>query len=212
MKFKADHDYHIHSFISPCSSDAAQNPQTILEYGVNNGFSSLCLTDHAWDKNVECGCPNPWLSRGVDLDKIRENLPLPVSDKCRMYFGCETDMNRFGQIGITKAEAEKMDFIVLSVSHLHLSSFTVDPLVADDPKQYKDWYFSRLMRLFGLDLPLYKTGISHFTTNLVYKKSPSECIGSFTDEELHAVFENAAKNRMGVELNVKCFLNLGENR
>lgn len=39
MKFQIDHDYHIHSFLSTCSSDPAETPEAILRYGEENGLS-----------------------------------------------------------------------------------------------------------------------------------------------------------------------------
>ena len=52
MKFAFDHDYHIHSRISLCSSDPAQTPERILSYARENGIHTICLTDHFWDETV----------------------------------------------------------------------------------------------------------------------------------------------------------------
>ena len=39
MRYIADHDYHIHSTISPCCHDENQTPETILNYAKeNNGY------------------------------------------------------------------------------------------------------------------------------------------------------------------------------
>lgn len=50
MKFKVDHDLHIHSHLSSCSRDPEQTPERILQYAKENGFKTVCLTDHYWDK------------------------------------------------------------------------------------------------------------------------------------------------------------------
>ena len=52
MRFICDHDLHIHSYVSPCSGDPEQNPDNILKYAVENGFKTVCLTDHYWDDSV----------------------------------------------------------------------------------------------------------------------------------------------------------------
>lgn len=46
MKFKIDHDLHIHSYISECSSDVLQTADRILQYAKDNHLSTVCLTDH----------------------------------------------------------------------------------------------------------------------------------------------------------------------
>ena len=53
MKFKVDHDYHLHTYLSVCSNDPAQTPQKILDYAKENGYKNICLTDHYWDELVE---------------------------------------------------------------------------------------------------------------------------------------------------------------
>ena len=44
MRFQFDHDYHIHSYISPCSSDPQQTPENILKYAQANGLKEIVLT------------------------------------------------------------------------------------------------------------------------------------------------------------------------
>ena len=38
MRYVADHDFHIHSTISPCCHDENQTPEAILSYAKENGF------------------------------------------------------------------------------------------------------------------------------------------------------------------------------
>ena len=42
MKYEVDHDFHIHSTISPCCHDENQTPETILNYAKENNFKSIC--------------------------------------------------------------------------------------------------------------------------------------------------------------------------
>ena len=46
MKYKIDHDYHIHSHLSPCSGDPTQTPEAILRYAKDNRLEHICITDH----------------------------------------------------------------------------------------------------------------------------------------------------------------------
>lgn len=54
MRFKADHDYHIHTFLSVCSNDEVQVPSAILGISKELGLKEICLTDHYWDETVPC--------------------------------------------------------------------------------------------------------------------------------------------------------------
>ena len=52
MKYKIDHDLHIHSKLSVCSQDELQTKENILKYAIQNNLKQICLTDHFWDENV----------------------------------------------------------------------------------------------------------------------------------------------------------------
>ena len=51
-EFLIDHDYHIHSYISPCSGDPGQTPAYIAKYAADHGITDICLTDHFWDERA----------------------------------------------------------------------------------------------------------------------------------------------------------------
>lgn len=68
MKFKVDHDLHIHSNISSCSHGEEQIPERMLRYAKENGFRKICLTDHFWDR--EAGRTDPWYE-DQDFEHIR---------------------------------------------------------------------------------------------------------------------------------------------
>ena len=53
MKFKVDHDLHIHSQLSACSRDPEQTTQRLLEHAREDGLTTICVTDHFWDDVVE---------------------------------------------------------------------------------------------------------------------------------------------------------------
>lgn len=52
MKYIYDHDLHIHSYLSSCSRDRKQNPNTILQYAKDYNLNTVCLTDHFWDSKI----------------------------------------------------------------------------------------------------------------------------------------------------------------
>ncbi|MBQ9543675.1 MAG: PHP domain-containing protein, partial [Clostridia bacterium] len=47
--YAVDHDLHIHSQLSSCSSDPELTPERILAYAEQFGLKTVCVTDHFWD-------------------------------------------------------------------------------------------------------------------------------------------------------------------
>ena len=207
MKFKVDHDLHIHSYITPCAGhDQRQTKEAILAYGLTNHYGLLCVTDHVWDRKVKAAkaC---WLDHGLDFDKAKEILPLPQSEKCKFLFGIEADMDYEGNIAVSKEEYDTFDFIILSPSHLHLEGFARDGAkVGTSACEYKEFYKERLLQILNMDLPFHKCGIAHFTACLDCDEGKVAALDQFTDEEFREIFALAAKRGIGIELNIWGFM------
>ena len=52
MKFKFDHDLHIHSHLSLCSNEPTQIVENLLKYAEETGLNKICITNHFWDESV----------------------------------------------------------------------------------------------------------------------------------------------------------------
>ena len=220
MKFAVNQDYHIHSFLSSCSRDENENAERILSYAKENNYSSICITDHFWDDEVP-GASN-WY-KPQNLDHIKEILPLPVDEegKVKFMFGCETDMDKFGTIGISHKTAEEMDFIIVPTTHLHMSGFTIDAEIGGGEdesfiRKRTELYISRFQKLLDSDMPFEKTGIAHLTCGLICSKPAGsnsflKVLDGVSDETYRELFEQTAKKGLAVELNFGSFSFEGEN-
>lgn len=199
MRYVIDHDYHLHSHLSLCSGDPQQTGQAILEYAEKLGMTSLVLTDHYWDENVPGA--SGWYQQ-QDFAHISQALPLPQGEKTKFFFGCETDMDKFFTLGVSRPVMDKFDFIVVPTTHLHMTGFTIDP--EDDPvERRKELYIQRMDKLLDMDLPFEKIGIAHLTCSLMAPGDDRHLplIDSITDEEFSGLFSKAAKRGCGIELN-----------
>ena len=142
MRYKIDHDYHIHSGLSLCSNDPEQTPARILQYAEEKGLKRICITDHFWDDNAP-GMPDKYRDREYDphgeLPKLADrgektarwyrmqnfahisrSLPLPKSDKAEFLFGAETEMQYDFSLGITREMIDKLDFVIIPTTHMHM--------------------------------------------------------------------------------------------
>lgn len=201
MRYKIDHDYHIHSYLSMCSKDPAQNPERILEYARACGLSSICLTDHYWDGAVP-GASDFY--RPQDFEHITKSRPLPSAEGIEFLFGCECDIDKHLTIGIPKERYDDFDFIIIPTTHLHMTGFTISAEDAESHERRAELWVKRLDALFSSDLPFRKVGIAHLACRLIDKRSREDYLKTLSlipDSEMERLFAKAASLGCGIELN-----------
>ena len=193
MKFKIDHDYHIHSQLSSCSSDPKQTVERILLYAKENGLSKICLTDHYWDSAVSGA--SDWY-RPQNFDHISQAKPLPQADGIEFLFGCETEMDKLMTVGIPESRFGDFDFIIIPTTHLHMTDFTFS---RDDGESNQDracLWVERLDALLDKPLPFGKIGIAHLACGLINNKSRKdylETLDLIPEDEMKRLFFKVAE-------------------
>lgn len=211
MRYQIDHDLHIHTCLSRCASDFRQRPERILEYGLEHGLKTLCVTDHYWDERVPGVNFHGEYQSGAAVSYALHNtaytdmaLPLPTADGVRFLYGCETEMDRHFTIGISREEAERRDFIIVPTTHLHFRNFTIDASDRTEEGCARLWV-KRFRAVLDSGLPMHKVGIAHLTTALFVPSGSWEeverCLGRISDDEMTDLFGRAAKSGVGIELN-----------
>ncbi|MBQ7299759.1 MAG: hypothetical protein IJW77_07960 [Clostridia bacterium] len=198
MRFIYDHDLHIHSRISPCGGDPNQTPQRILQYAVDNGLKTICITDHYWDSTV----PHPYgTGAGQTTEQILSALPLPEADGIRFLFGAETEMDLDCTIGVGREMIERLDFIIVPLNHLHMTGFSCRG--DEDAAERARWIVRRFDALLDADLPHHKVGLAHFTDGLIYPGGKNtDVLMRIPESEYRRLFGRAAELGIGIELNM----------
>ena len=201
MKYVLDHDYHIHSMISQCSSNPEQTAENILKYAKEHGFKSIALTDHFWDEAVP-GASN-WYNTYHKFSDISRALPLPTDPEVEFLFGCETDMDKNGVIGISKEKYDRFDFIIVSTTHMHMKDFTVNEEDYENPEALSRLWVERFDTLLRSDLPFGKVGIAHLATRCIAVRDNMhvEVIKRVPKKEMQRLFTEAARLGLGIEIN-----------
>ena len=199
MRFIVDHDIHIHSTISPCCHDENQTPQAILEYAVKNGYKKICLTNHLWDEAVESEAE--WHD-GQRFSCLCSALPLPQAEGVDFLFGAEADMDYNFVLGVGEKALEKLDFITVPTTHMHLAGNTVREKI-QTPEEAVPLWFQRLYKLLEKDLPWHKIGIAPLTCGHILKGKTAEVVKLLPENELYNVFSLCSQKGVGIELNVK---------
>ena len=204
MKFIVDHDFHIHSQLSSCSSDPRQNKERILQYAKENGLKKICLTDHFWDSKVPGA--SFWYEP-QNFAHIEQSLPLPQDEQVEFYFGCESDMDKFFTVGVDPSTFDQFDFIIIPTSHMHMVTFTLDE-EDRNIERLRELFIKRLEALIAADLPFHKVGLAHMTCELNRIDQFTdhlEIIAGIDDATFTRLFTEIAKKGFGIELNMPIF-------
>lgn len=199
MRYKIDHDLHIHSYISSCSHSPEQTNERILQYAEENGLSQICLTNHFWDESVE-GASN-WYKK-QDYAHIAAALPLPKADRVEFLFGAETDLNKDMVLGISRAKFDDFGFVIIPTTHLHMS-LNITPEDGATPEGRAKVWVSRLDGLLDMDLPFEKIGIAHLACTCIAKPREEylRVLELLPEREMERLFAKAAEKGVGIELN-----------
>ena len=204
MRYIYDHDFHIHSKLSSCSNDAGQTNERILQYAKQNNLKTVCITDHFWDDAVEGA--SSWYKK-QNWDHITQAKPLPQADGIEFIFGCETEMDKFFRLGISRECIDRLDFVVVPTTHLHMKDFTIASEDYDSYERRAALWVKRLDVLLGMDLPFYKMGLAHITCNLIAptREEYLEVLKLIPEKEMEKLFKRAAEVGIGIELNAHVF-------
>ena len=125
MRYQFDHDFHVHSSISPCSHDPQQTPANILKYAEENQLRQIVMADHFWDTAAQGDREHIW--KAVPFEAISSVLPLPQGENTQYLFGCETDLDMHLRLGISPERMAQMDFIIIPTTHMHMRELTLTP-------------------------------------------------------------------------------------
>lgn len=202
MKFIIDHDYHIHTNLSPCANDPLQTPENILRHAEEHGLKHICLADHFWDALVPTTCGRlSGTYRDNDYARNSSVLPLPQGKNTVFHYGCEGEMDLGFVIGIAPETVKKHEFIVISTTHLHIGMVAEQNLTLE---QRAVLYVQRLHTLLDSDLPDGKVGFAHPTTCLIAMPDRGaylKVLDMIPDGVFRALFQKLESRRFGVELN-----------
>ena len=204
MRYKVDHDYHIHTRISPCAGNPPeQSPERILQYAREEEYHTVCVTDHYWDEDIPTGNV---MYQELGYAKISSELPLRKADGIRLLFGCEGDMAVNNVIGIPERRYDDFEFIIIPTTHLHMGPFVLSREESDHPTvagRAAAW-IQRFDAVLSKQLPFHKVGLVHLATpliNMVSREAYLQTLEYIPDAEMERLFAKAAQLGVGIELN-----------
>lgn len=199
MKFKFDHDLHIHTHLSLCSNEPTQTTDNLLKYAEDTGLKKICFTDHFWDETVPGA--SDWY-KIQNFEHISQDMPLPKSDNVNVNFGCETELDKYFTLGVSSLNYDKFSFIIIPTTHLHMNGFTIFDADIDNLEKRAELWCDRLEAVLNMDLPFHKVGIAHLACDLMANNGDHlKVLSLLSEERMRTLFTKAAKLGAGIELN-----------
>ena len=200
MRYIFDNDLHIHSFLSLCSKDPAQNPELILRYAIDNGLKTVALTNHYWD-SVISGASGFYSKQNYEW--LLQSKPLPRANGVSFLFGCETDMDKDLRLGMPLSRFDDFDFVVIPTTHLHMKGFTISEEDASTVEGRARVWISRFEALLNMELPFHKIGVAHLATSLIApnREDYLSVLRLLPEDKLFGLFSKSARLGVGIELN-----------
>ncbi len=195
-----NHDLHVHSFLSSCANDPSATAENILRVAGAAGLRTIGFADHMWDRAVP-GASSWYRPQDYEhIARIRTQIPADTGG-VRVFVGCETEYCGNGKIGITRETADKLDFVLVPISHFHMTGFTV-PETLTESRDVADLMLKRFHEVLDLGLA---TGIAHPFLPLGFKERVDEIVGLISDRAFQDCFGRAAEMGVSVEITVGFF-------
>ncbi len=125
------YDYHMHTKLSPCSSDPEATVTNFAKLLADKGFKSICITDHYWtrpesilENNPDVIGPYPeTLKQILDNKKYVVSTALPI----KVLVGAEIESYAPDRFGGTQELKEMLDVVLLPTDHFHLEGLVQGP-------------------------------------------------------------------------------------
>jgi histidinol phosphatase-like PHP family hydrolase len=196
------HDVHVHTFLSACSRDPEALPPAILAKAEDCGLELIGFANHMWDP--ACPGASPWYEPQTPehIARIREQMPAATG--VRVLFGAESEYCGDGKVGISRATADALDFVLLPMSHLHMRGFVAPPEL-EEPAEIGALMVRRFQEVIALGLA---TGIAHPFLPCGHVDKTDAIIGSISDRQFRDCFAAAAAAGTSIEVTTGFFPSL----
>jgi histidinol phosphatase-like PHP family hydrolase len=194
-----DHDMHVHTLLSACSSDIKNIPENILKRAAEVGLKTIGFADHMWDSSIR-GASSWYVPQDMNhIMQIKDMIPEDTYG-VKVLIGCETEYCGDGKVGISQEAAEKLDFLLVPISHVHMKGFVL-PLWVDNYKDIARIMVHRFKEVLELDLITATTvGIPHPFLPVGYVEHIDEVISYISDDEFIDCFGRATEAGVGIEI------------
>ena len=200
-------DLHIHTKQSLCASAKPE----VKDYVANAkamGLKVIAFTDHMWDNTVPGA--SSWYQRQdfAHISEIRGDIPAS-DDRLKILFGCETECDQCGTVGISRELASQLDILLVPNSHTHMKDFVMPAALREDSVKHGAFMVKHFMDIMNSPVAEYITAIPH-PFAAVCCPTAQEVMNSIPDAELMECFRAAKQNNIAMEINTSSYTKMTE--
>ena len=200
--FPIDHDLHVHTNLSSCSTDPQMTADYLAAFAKAHGYRAACIANHLWDADVPGA--SGWYAP-QDIGHVKRILPLPEAEGVEILFGCETEYCGGGKLGLAPKHFDEFEMIIVPLNHYHMPGF-VRPEDCESEEAVSALLLSRLEELIELELPWRNVGVAHLNECIYLFGAPyARSLALMPEDRLRRVFGSLARKGAGIELNATCF-------
>jgi len=152
-------DLHIHTSLSSCAKPEAVAADYIA-HAREIGLKTIAFTDHMWDSAVP-GASSWYAPQNFEhILQLKKELP-PSDDSLKILFGCETECDKYGTVGISEEVAAQLDILLVPNSHTHMRDFVIPSEDRDDIVRHGKFMVKHFMDIVNSPVAKYITAIPH---------------------------------------------------
>ncbi len=195
-KILYNHDVHVHSNLSACCSDPLAAAEKMISRAARLGIKTVGFANHFWDETIP-GASAWYEPQNLEhILAIRSQIPEDTQG-VNVLVGCESEYCGEGKVGISRAVADQLDFVLLPMSHFHMTGFVVQPWQVATSQDVANLLVQRFNEVIALGIA---NGIAHPFSPLGFKDSIDEIFGCISDAAFQDCFGRAAELRVSIEI------------
>lgn len=206
---KIEHDFHIHTRLSPCAGENGGTYDAYIEQFKKEGLTCVGFADHYWDENVgydAMGIPSvDRFYRTLNTEyvlQLKKEIEAKGEVGIEVFFGAEVEYDPVRRdIALSEGHAELFDFVIVPNSHTHMMM----PKGLYEPYE-KHLEFMTEAYLDILSSPLSRKILSmaHPFTAVACPYDYTEVMALMSDDGYRRLFDRTAEKGIAVEINTSC--------
>ena len=196
-----NHDLHIHTHFSPCAEVSATAEHYIIK-AKELGLNKIAFTDHMWDAAVPCTVSDYKKLTYEYISGIKDEVSRIDTTGVRVLYGCETELDKDGNIGVSEELAAKLDIFIVPQSHTHL---TMPKELYTPYRKHADFMLNGFYHIVESPLKKYITTIAHPFAAVACPYDNREILRLISDKEFTDCFKAANKENIAIEINAGAF-------
>ena len=205
-------DLHLHTYLSKCAKNGGHARDYVAQ-AQSEGLSVIAFTDHMWDSAVP-GASDWYKPQDMaHIGQLRAELAELPAGPVRVLFGCETECDKNGVVGITQEAASRLDILLVPNSHTHMLDFVMPREYNGIPDKHGAFMVRHFMDIIRSPVARYITAIPHpFAAVGKSASEKEEILASISDAAFAECFAAAREMDIALELNTSVFACIPEQQ